>query len=395
VKKFTQIKLLLYAISHFIWRWLKKPSSLPGHIKVGFKLVLHDGFNGFVNYIFRTYLPKKYLLKTKIHIKLPSSSINSKLKTLPNPDDHSKAVKNLYQLNQKVEILIIRTGAMGDTLLTTPIIQRLYEQYDGLCLITIATRYPEVFTNNPYVTKTVSLKEIRSLEKKFDTIFDLDNCYEKNRLIHITKAYYFYIFGANKTFGNLQPELFPDQEDIRFAKLFIEEINSPYIVIHNRIDPSQPYRNVPLKEWESLIYRLQNQSQLKIIQIGSKNMDIALTGKNLVDARDIFNLQQTKEIIAKATLFLGTDAGPLHIAATTQTPIVCFFTIASHNVREPLRSSRTKFKPIIPAIECYGCQNKFSTDTEWNCLKKVGRFSCTSAFNIDEALNECLLLIKS
>lgn len=97
-------------------------------------------------------------------------------------------------------------------------------------------------------------------------------------------------------------------------------------------------------------------------------------------------------LIKNAVLFLGTDAGPLHIAACTQTPIVSFFTVAHHEVRKPLRNEEAPFTAITPQIECYGCQNQFKHTTQWRCLRED--FLCTSKFNVKEALNACLNYIK-
>ena len=395
--KVIKIKLGLYAVGHFTWRWLKTPQLLPKHLSSAHDIIKKEGKKGLIDHVFRRYLPYKYLLKTKIHIKEPSPSIHSKLRTFSSIENSLQANKNQHQIHQKVNILMIRLGAMGDVLLTTPIIKKLYEKYDGLCSISIATRYPDIFKNNPYIHQVLSSHDLRSLEKSYDLILNLDGCYEKNRSLHITQAYQYYTFGKEADHGNLQPQLFPTKQDKAVARSFIQKINSPYIVCHNRYDSSQPYRHVPAKDWETLVTKILEQSHLKIVQIGSKDIDIGLADQNarLIDARDQFNLQQTKEIIANAKLFLGIDAGPLHIAAATQTPIVAFFTIAHHEVRKPLRELENSFKAITPQVKCYGCQNKFSAGVEWKCQNEDQKFSCIFSFNLNEALDDCLSLIKS
>lgn len=389
-KETTKIKLVLYTIGHFILRWVKNPLVISSHILNAYKLTKEGGPKKLSNTVFRQYLPKKYLLKTKINIKTPSTSIYGKLKTSIESETNLLAPKNLYRINTKVKILVIRSGAMGDVLLTTPIIRKLFKNYDGLCSITVATRYTDVFKNNPYIAKCISIHDLRNLEEPYDLILDLDSCYEKNRALHVTEAYNFYTFGISSTKENLQPELFSSHSDKQTCLEFIKSIKSPYIVCHNREDASQPYRNVPSEEWGCLLTSLSEKSGLQIVQIGSKSMDIALKDENnkFIDARDIFSLQQTKELISNAKLFLGTDAGPLHIAATTQVPIVSFFTIAHHHLRRPLRDDQSIFKAVTPNIDCYGCQSNFSINEPWFC--KRNDFYCTSSFNINKALDDCL-----
>ncbi len=389
-KETTKLKLVLYTIGHFIWKWVKNPLLVGSHISNAYKLTKEGGPKKLSDTVFRQYLPKKYLLKTKINIKTPSTSIYGKLKTSVDLEINPLAPKNLYEINAKIKILVIRSGAMGDVLLATPIIKKLFKNYDGLCSITVATRYADIFKNNPYIVKCISIHDLRNIEEQYDLILDLDSCYEKNRALHVTEAYNFYTFGISSTTENLQPEIFSTNSDKETCSEFIKNIKSPYIVCHNREDASQPYRNVPRKEWERLLTSLSEKSDLQIVQIGSRSMDIALKNENnkFIDARDIFSLQQTKELISNAKLFLGTDAGPLHIAATTQTPIVSFFSIAHHHLRRPLRDDQSIFKPVTPNIDCYGCQSDFSINDPWFC--KRNDFSCTSTFNINKALDDCL-----
>jgi ADP-heptose:LPS heptosyltransferase len=392
-KETTKLKLILYATGHFIWRWIKNPLIMVGHALNAYRLTKEGGIKKLSDAVFRQYLPKKYLLKTKINLKMPSSSIHGKLKTTIDTEINPAAEENSHHISSKIKILFVRSGALGDVLLTTPIIKKLFKKYDELCSITVATRYPDIFKNNPYIRNVISIHDLRRLEEAYDFILDLDSCYEKNRGLHITHAYDFYTFGADARKDNLQPEIFSTSEDKKIVETFVNNIG-PYIVCHNRVDPTQPYRNVPPQKWAELIHDLRAKTGMKIIQIGNKDMDVVVgdAKEGLIDARDQFSLQQAKELIAHATLFLGTDAGPLHIAATTKTPIVSFFSIAHHNLRMPLRDSSHYFKPITPQIDCYGCQSNFSAIDPWYC--KRGDYACTSSFDINLALEACLSAIQ-
>lgn len=370
------------------------PASIPESIKKANISIRNGGVVRLIDDIFRGYLPKKYLLKTKLHIREPSTSIFSKIRVYQSSVPIDKAENNTNHINANISILIIRAGAMGDVILVTPIIRLLHHKYNGLCKITVATRYPDIFTNNPYVFKIISMKQLKTLENNYDVILNLDLCYEKNRFLHITSAYSFTVFGTQSSTISLQPELFLSKLDEKIIQTFQKEIGGPYIVCHNRVDPTQPYRNVPIRDWEYLISELNGQTGLKIVQIGERKFDAVLTNSNhdIIDARGKFTLQQLKGLIENAALFLGTDAGPLHVAACTQTPIISFFTIAHHEVRSPLRDSKNIFVPIIPDVSCYGCLNLFPFGTEWRCQR--GDFACSSKFDIKKAINACLSIIQ-
>ena len=77
----------------------------------------------------------------------------------------------------------------------------------------------------------------------------------------------------------------------------------------------------------------------------------------LINMLDSFSIQELKELIATSKLYVGIDSGTLHIAATTNTPIVSLFTSAHHTLRMPLgRPASTPFVPVAPRVDCYGCQ---------------------------------------
>ena len=48
------------------------------------------------------------------------------------------------------KILVNRSGALGDVLMVTPIIRRLYRKRFGECQIYIKSFYTEIFLNNPF-----------------------------------------------------------------------------------------------------------------------------------------------------------------------------------------------------------------------------------------------------
>ena len=191
----------------------------------------------------------------------------------------------------------------------------------------------------------------------------------------------------------MQPELFSTPKDVQAAQSFTKDFPDGYIVCHNRVDPSQAYRNVPFNDWATLLKTIAEHTKLTIIQIGMPDMDVAIRHPQMIDARGKFSLHELKELISGSRLFLGTDAGPLHVAACTTAPIVSFFTLAHHDTRKPLRAGQEHlFTPITPKIACYGCVNDYPLAWGFECHR--GDFACTKNFNIQEALDASLNMLK-
>ncbi len=394
--KKTPTKLYFYLLCHFLLKGIQNPKELIKNFESAKKIIYLKGISKAKEILFFDYLPKNYLLKTKLHIKEPSYSIFKKLSGIFGKNKFQASPPQTTEgLAIQQKILVIRSGAMGDVLLATPIIRKLYQDRNGFCDIHIATRYSEIFNNNPYVSKIIKPKDLKNLKEPYDLIINLDMALEKNKAAHITHVYSFYAFGSQSKFEsiNLQAELFSTPQDVKKIVCFIKDFSKGYIVCHNRIDPSQPYRNVPLNDWQTLLTSIANKTNKTIIQVGMPDMDVAITHPSIVDARGKFNLHELKELISHADLFLGTDAGPLHIAASTETPILSFFTLAHHDTRKPLRHNKEHlFKAITPQVDCYGCAKDYPLPWGFDCRRRD--FACTQNFNIQEAIDASIKLLN-
>jgi hypothetical protein len=98
------------------------------------------------------------------------------------------------------KILVIRSGALGDVILATGIVRELNKFYSGQCSIDVATEYPEVFKNNPYVSLVINKSSVNHSD--YDQVIDLDLCYEMVPNQHVLDAYSKKVFGiANFNVG--------------------------------------------------------------------------------------------------------------------------------------------------------------------------------------------------
>ena len=84
-------------------------------------------------------------------------------------------------------------------------------------------------------------------------------------------------------------------------------------------------------------------------------------------------LTELRALIARAALFVGGDSGPLHIAATTSTPIVELLgpTLAERSY--PWRDPRW-FSEIIDAgaLPCRPCHQRTCVPGDFRCLTSIG-----------------------
>jgi ADP-heptose:LPS heptosyltransferase len=244
-------------------------------------------------------------------------------------------------------------GALGDVILTTPIVRKLFQDRDGFCAITVRTHHPEVFRGNPYVAAVMSGSDEYHIAD-FDIVLNLDLVYERNPACHILEAYGFHVFG-NASFPR-QCELFVEADDSWHATQLQQQWASNYIVVHMR-RTVQRSRNLPEEFWRDLIVGLLATSTHAIVQIGMPS-ELAFGGDSrLIDLRGKLSIHALRQVIAGSCFYLGVDSAPFHVATTTDVDMAIFFTTAKAEYRKPYRA-QGKFQALTPNIECYGCQEK-------------------------------------
>ena len=68
------------------------------------------------------------------------------------------------------KILVHRAMALGDVILTTPIVRALFN--DGDCEIDVSSNYPIVFKDNPYIKQALHPSQVNAAD--YDQIYNLD-----------------------------------------------------------------------------------------------------------------------------------------------------------------------------------------------------------------------------
>ncbi len=94
------------------------------------------------------------------------------------------------------------------------------------------------------------------------------------------------------------------------------------------------------------------------------------------------NLIELREVIARAALFVGPDSGPMHIAATTKTPIAALF-----GPTLPAHFSPWKAKAILieKSLNCRPCKQRRCLTEDFRCLRTI---------TVDEVFTACVRLLQ-
>lgn len=277
-------------------------------------------------------------------------------------------------------VLFIRTGAMGDALLLTPIIHRFYDIRKGDCIIDIKTGHPSLFLSNPFINKVIyATDEFNYLD--YNIIYNLDYSYENNNNDHVLSIYEKYVFGSISEYR--QCEIYSTFEDEVYVDELINNISTKKILIHMRNvmndNINHSAKNISPKIWESIISQLLTNTSATIIQIGAQT-DLGFSGNDrLLDYRMKLTPQQIKVLATKSDCFLSSDSGPAHIAATTDINMIVLYTIANIDYFKPYRF-KGNLIAIEADIECKGCLSTMPKGaTLINCHR--GDAECRNRFD--------------
>jgi heptosyltransferase III len=247
-------------------------------------------------------------------------------------------VNLLDRLPPGSRISVIRLRSLGDCVLSTPALSLLHRHRPDLKIsVIVEPRFAEIFSGNPDCSTTDRMT-------RADLVLNLHGGTRSMVLTALSRAkfragfahhrYGFiyshkiptaqHILGVERrvhTAEHLASAMFwlgvPRQEIPR-AKLFADPPpdRRPYAVIH-------PFASAPDKTWPAERFiEVARQLNLDPIFLAGPTDDLAPFGK-FQTSRE--SLRVTKNLLAGASLFIGNDSGPAHIAAAFGVPVVVLF----------------------------------------------------------------------
>ena len=306
-------------------------------------------------------------------------------------------------------ILIVNVNWRGDVLFSTPFIRAIREKHPQSFIATmLLPRCAPILENSPHLNEIVifaeegkhrgllgKLRLINLLRTKhFDTVFLLHRSFTRTLLCWLAgipeRIGYFtkkramlltkvisppldklhkveYFLNIAKACGieteNKDYEFFTSPKDRNYIKNLLQENGlkeSDFLVVIN------PGGNWGLKRWPKenfakLSDRLIEKYQVKVIITGAKS-DISLARgiASLMHNRPtIFcggtTLGQLAALMAKVGLVISNDSGPMHIAVSQKTKVICLFGPTSPEITGPYGSGDYTVirKDVGCEVPCY------------------------------------------
>jgi len=332
-------------------------------------------------------------------------------KEKPNPD-----------LSGIKKVILIRLRRIGDIVMTTPAITALRKGLPSAHIsYVVEMPYRELIEGNPHLDKAIVLPRplgtknfwntVRKIRKeRFDAAIDFHGgptaslltlfCGAERKIGYKIKyksfVYDFKLPRGDKT-GHLHsvenhinlvkalgidvpvppPLLLPEPSESEKKKIhkFFSDNNregSKVVVLH--IGAGNEFREWGISNWIKLVSILLKKQTVKIVMIGaSEDAEIAgqILGRHSSSVFSLvgkLNLRELKELISRASLYVGPDSGPMHIAASTSTPIVAYFgpNLSAYNA-----PWQAKAVIIEKDMNCRPCDQRHCNTGDFRCMRTI------------------------
>jgi len=318
-------------------------------------------------------------------------------------------------MKNRKEILVKIFGfGMGDVLTSTPAIRKLYNIYSSK--ISICSKYPNLFQNNPYIKNNFRLDDAID-ESMFEifSLFERDSFTTSNKIASVRKHHACctqrscaYDLGFDLTNEELYLDFFPDVNCIYDLDGF-----GNYICLHTTSNWKN--RTWSKQNWQTLSNELENLGY-NIVIIGKDHEEINFDnsihykkcfipeGKNIINiSNDGSSINDLWHVINKAKAIVTLDSGPLHLAGTTDTWIFQIGSARHPDFNTPFRNGSQNYKHKFIGGECslFCASNLKYSVREWNtinsvhylpdCQEKYETMRCQP--NADEVIKQIKLLI--
>jgi len=159
--------------------------------------------------------------------------------------------------------------------------------------------------------------------------------------------------------------------------------DDPIVVVH--VSAGNPFRRWPTAHFVALVEALVRENPRRCIIITSGPSEHAGADRVIAGARALladsasrvlscgeFSLTELRALLDRASLYIGGDSGPLHIAATTGVPIVGLYGPTLPVRSMPWRDERFATESVDAGeLPCRPCDQRACAPGDFRCLTSI------------------------
>lgn len=320
-------------------------------------------------------------------------------------------------------ILLLRLRRIGDIVMTTPSIRALRTSYPRAALIyLVEDPYRELVEGMPDLDEVIVLprrlsvreffSRMRSLRRRgpFDILIDFHGgprafwitLFSRARLkighrlkykhvfydvtlprnsgaegVHSVEDHFALVRAAGTQAAEIPrtrvaPPLL--EEEARVDRLLNTDLPGDRRIVVLHVGAGNRFRDWGSDNLKELIPRILELPRTAVALIGgaqdsSTARFLTSPPSELVcDMTGRLNLREVRNLISRAALFVGPDSGPMHIASTTDTPIVAYFgpTLPAH-----FAPWKARARLLESAQDCRPCRQRECLHGDIRCLRDI------------------------
>jgi heptosyltransferase-3 len=333
--------------------------------------------------------------------------------------------------NKIRNILVIKLRYLGDVVLTSQVFESLRYYYPQASITALVNKGTEsMLTENPSLDNILVLERFRNLA--FDMLKQVQLILKLRRFhfdlaLELTSndrgAFMSFLSGARKRLGYLPKEikrfdrrlLFTDfvlpragehivdrhlkmieylghkplnresslhwsKTDEALCRQIVSEkghsLDDSYVVLHPILRAK--FRAWSIEGYAAMCDYIYKKWNIKTLIICGKDKDevefvdkiLELTEESCIHLGGRLSLKQTIVLIANATLFIGVDSGPMHMAAAVRTPIIAIFGPQNYIQWGPYGEGHTVIQKTWDCVPCVrnGCNDNGAIS---RCLEEL------------------------
>lgn len=312
-----------------------------------------------------------------------------------------KQIDKYYPKN----ILCIKWDEIGDMATCTHVFSLLKKKFPKAMIHVITKKYSAGLLENHPAVYLVST-DLDAWNKKYDLVIELRGTWktlwrtfryyprlrfdrgtirirQRGHQPHETVTNYNIIAPLLGNISNERPQLFPSEKNQKKVQQFLEQNNiHQYCVIH--AGARSALRRWTDNGFAQLADWLQEEKKLKVVFAGipeeepqiAKITDKMKTGAMLFTQN--FDLLDLAFLLQHASLFVGNESGPLHIADAMNTAIVGLY---GPGVKDVFYPQNPKARVIHHILECNPCDQITCVHPENPCMHRITLEEVKSAVN--------------
>jgi ADP-heptose:LPS heptosyltransferase len=263
-----------------------------------------------------------------------------------------------------------RTGAVGDVLLTLPVLKILREENPD-CTIVLATQAPQLVVNSPYVDAVVTQSHAPLPCTRF---INLDDTYEADFTVNIVDGY---ARAAGVTVREKRLQLSASPQVVEKVKKLLDPFAGKRIVA---MDLSDTWKE---KQWAyenyiELAKRLRSCPDVKIALIGAGNYNKKEYIQADIDLVNQLNILETGVFLSGCSMYIGHEGLGAHMAQAADRVSVVLYGCTTPEFTNDV-TSKTLHTVLSPAL-CGGCRHTYAAGNMVICPRNA---ECMKMITVD------------